>query len=98
MKGAESGANAQIDTIDDQSVSYLEPVLYKASPSSTDVELYVHANTSSGDTGNTQIRTNDRAYFKEKAVIKSKSNDLTGNCKTYFKMSTNSTRIYPVIE
>ena len=67
-------------------------------PSSTDVELYVHANTSSGDTGNTQIRTNDRAYFKEKAVIKSKSNDLTGNFKTYFKMSTNSARISPVID
>ena len=98
LKGAESGANAQIDTIDDKAVSYLEPVLYKASPSSTDVELYVHANTSSGDTGNTQIRTNDRAYFKEKAVIKSKSNDLTGNFKTYFKMSTNSARISPVID
>ena len=36
--------------------------------------------------------------MKEVAVIKSKSNDLTGNFKTYFKMSTNNTRISPVID
>ena len=96
--GAESGANATIQTIDDKAVSYLEPVLYKTNPSSTDVELFIHANTASGDTGNTQIRTNDRFHMKEKAVIKSKSNDLTGNFKTYFKMSTNSARISPMID
>ena len=96
--GAESGANATIVSVDDKAVSYLEPVLYKTNPSSTDVELYIHANTASGDTGNTQIRTNDRFHMKEKAVIKSKSNDLTGNFKTYFKMSTNSARISPMID
>jgi hypothetical protein len=60
--------------------------------------MFVHANTASGDTGNTQIRTNDRAYMKEKAVVKSKSNDLTGKFKTYFKMSTNSARLSPMID
>mgnify|MGYP003135285288 FL=1 len=98
IKGAETGANAVVESVNDKAVSYLEPVLYKASPSLTDVQMHIHANTASGDTGNTQIRTNDRAYFKEKAVIKSKSNDLTGNFKTYFKMSTNSSRISPVID
>ena len=96
--GAESGANATIQSVDDKAVSYLEPVLYKANPSLTDVQMFVHANTASGDTGNTQIRTNDRAYMKEKAVVKSKSNDLTGKFKTYFKMSTNSARLSPMID
>ena len=72
--------------------------MYKTNPASTDVELYIHANTATGDTGNTQIRTNDRNYFKDNVVIKSKSNDLTGNFKTYFKMSTNSARISPMID
>ena len=40
----------------------------------------------------------DRSYFKEKAVVKSKSNDLTGKFKTYFKMSTNTTRMSPMID
>jgi hypothetical protein len=96
--GAESGANATIVTVDDKAVSYLEPVLYKANPSLTDVQMFIHANTASGDTGNTQIRTNDRTYFKDKAVIKSKSNDLTGNFKTYFKMNTSTTRMSPMID
>ena len=96
--GAESGANATIESVDDKAVSYLEPVLYKANPSLTDVQMYIHANTASGDTGNTQIRTNDRAYMKEKAVVKSKSNDLTGKFKTYFKLSTNTTRLSPMID
>jgi hypothetical protein len=96
--GAESGANASIVSVNDKAVSYLEPVLYKTNPSSTDVQLFIHANTASGDTGNTQIRTNDRFHIKEKAVIKSKSNDLTGNFKTYFKMSTNSAKISPMID
>jgi hypothetical protein len=96
--GVESGANATIESVDDKAVSYLEPVLYKTNPSLTDVQMFVHANTATGDTGNTQIRTNDRSYFKEKAVVKSKSNDLTGKFKTYFKMSTNTTRMSPMID
>ena len=96
--GAESGANATIGSIDNKTVNYLEPVLYKSNPSSTDVQMFIHANTASGDIGNTQIKTNDRFHMKEVAVIKSKSNDLTGNFKTYFKMSTNNTRISPVID
>ena len=98
IKGAESGANAEISSVDNKKVNYMEPVLYKASPSATDVELYVHANTASGDTGNTQFRTNDRAYFSAEALIKSKSNDLTGQFKTYFKMKTDAAKVSPMID
>ena len=50
--------------------------------------MHVHANTASGDSGNTQFRTNDRNYFKDEVVVKSKSNDLTGKWKQYFTLTT----------
>ena len=96
--GAESGANAVIQSVDDKKVSHFEPLLYKTTPSLTDIQMYVHANTASGTTGNTQYRTNDRNYFKDEAVVKSKSNDLTGNWKQYFQFNTKSELVSPVVD
>jgi len=86
--GTETGANATVQSIDNKKVSYFEPLLYKTTPSMTDLTMRVHANTSTGDTGNTQFRTNDRNYFVDEALVKSKSNDLTGKFKQYFTLST----------
>jgi len=96
--GAETGANATVQSVDDKTVSYFEPLLYKTAPPLTDVLMYTHANTASGDTGNTQYRTNDRSYFKDNAVIKSKSNDLTGKFKQYFTLSTKNTIVSPTVD
>ena len=96
--GAETGANATVQSVDDKTVSYFEPLLYKTAPPLTDVLMYTHANTASGDTGNTQYRTNDRSYFKDNAVIKSKSNDLTGKFKQYFTLSTKNNIVSPTVD
>ena len=64
----------------------------------TDLTMRVHANTSTGDTGNTQFRTNDRNYFVDEALVKSKSNDLTGKFKQYFTLSTKNSIVSPTID
>ena len=96
--GSDSGANATIQAIDDKKVSHFESLLYKTTPALTDVTMHVHANTSSGDSGNTQFRTNDRNYFKDEVVVKSKSNDLTGKWKQYFTLVTKDDNISPAVD
>ena len=96
--GSDSGANATIQSIDDKKVSHFESLLYKTTPALTEVTMHVHANTASGDSGNTQFRTNDRNYFKDEVVVKSKSNDLTGKWKQYFTLSTKDNNISPAVD
>ena len=96
--GSDSGANATIESINNQKVSHFEPLLYKIEPTTTSTTMKVHANTASGDSGNTAFKTNNRNYFKDEVVVKSRSNDLTGKWKQYFTLDSGSNTVSPAID
>ena len=96
--GVESGANCNIVSVDNIELSYFETLMSKITPTYTDVEMYVQANTSTGTTGNTIYRTDDRNYFGTAAIVHSKSNDLTNKLQQHFIFNNSSNFTSPAID
>ena len=101
--GAESGANAVIQSVDNVKVSHFEPLIYKTSVPLTDITMKVTANTSGSITGNTAFRLNDRNFFDDAVQVMSKSNEIAVSTthkswSQYMTLTSNHRFLSPTID
>ena len=101
--GADSGANAVIQTVDNVKVSHFEPLMNKTTVPYTNISMKVVANTSGSVTGNTTYRTNDRNFLDDYVQVMSKSNELAVSSthkswSQYMTLHSNHRYVSPTID